>query len=483
MIPSVKFTKQDFNTGAAKPSPDGIAVVIAPSSKGTANQPQAYTRGDLAYADLGDGKLVDFGSYIMASSGKPVVLIKGTTSTAAVYGTVTNTGPGTATPSADTSVHPVDDGDVLITFVTGGALGTAGITYTYSKNGGHDTSGVLALGTSLTLLVPGINAQFTLGTSTQTILAGQTLECPITGPKMTNADLMTALGALQTYAGAWECVYFAGGDADATTVSDFDTWLAARELEGKFKTFVGNAVARAQATQTEAQYATAMTTDFASASSIRGMIAADAAFMTSPISGIRTSRQAALSLVARGMGVDISQDIAYVAAGPLDGVQIADDRGNPYFHDEALYPGLDDLRLATLRSFPSEVGVFCNNPNLISPSGSDYVYWQHARVINKCCEIAFALLTKRLSQGILKDASTGFIAESSAAELDAYVQAGLDKAMKGRVTGTQFQVSRDDDLSANSGATITATLSVDALTYVKGFAVTTRFVKTLTVKP
>lgn len=481
MIPSVTFKRQDGNTGAAKPSVDGICVVIAPSEKGTANQPQAYTRADTAYSDLGKGMLVDFGAYIMAEAGKPVVLIKPTTATAAAYGTVTNTGPGTATPAADTSVHPIDDGDLVITFVVGGALGTAGITYFYSVDGGFTKSGTFALGTALTILIPELNAQFTLGTSTQTILAAQTVECPITGPKMTDTDITASLEALRTYAGAWECVFLAM-DADSSTISAVDTWLAARENEGKFRTFITNTIPRTAA-QTEAQYATALATAFNSATSLRGVVAADAAYMTSTIGGYRTSRYAALGMAARAMGVDISEDIAFVAEGPLAGLQIADDRGNPKFHDEMLYPGLDDIRLATLRSFPGLNGVFVDNPNLISPSGSDYVYWQHARVMNKACETAWALLVQRLSQGIKKDLATGFIAEDSAAEIDGYVQAGLDKALKNKVSGTQFNVSRDDDLSANSGAIITATLKVDALTYVKGFAVTTSFVKTLTVTP
>ncbi len=226
-----------------------------------------------------------------------------------------------------------------------------------------------------------------------------------------------------------------------------------------------------------------MATAFASASSVDVVVCADAGYVASPIRGIRMVRPVAMGLAARGMASDISRDAAFVADGPIAGYQITDDRLNALFHDEAIYPGLDDLRLATLRSFPGRAGAFINNPNLISPNGSDYVYWQHARVMNRACELAYQLLTSRLSQGVKKDISTGLIREEEAAEIEALVQAELDKALvtPGRVSGATFTLSRNDDLSSNAGATLTATIEISALAYVKRFALTTKFVKKIAV--
>lgn len=483
MIPSVSITKSDGNTGVVKPSPDGNLAIIGTSQKGSFNVPSSFTRQIDAYGTFGEGNLVEAAAYDMAVAQKPVVLIRGNPSTAAAYGTVTNTGPGTATPAADTSVHPYDDADILITFVAGGALGTAGITYTYSRDGGFTTSGVQALGTALTLLVPNTNAQFTLGTSTQTILAGQTIACSVTGPKMTNSDLLVSLEALRTYGGAWDAILYIGGDADATTVSDLDTWLAAREAEGKYRTALCNTVKRDPSTQTEAQYATAMATAASGMSSIRVVVGADGEYLTSLLSGVRLTRYVATVVAARGMAVDIARDVAFVADGALPGVQIADDQSNPKFHDEALFPGLDDLRLTTLRSFPGRAGVYVNNALLISPSGSDYVYWQHARVMNEACEIAFQLLSGRLSQGINKDVATGFIAEEDAAEIEGLVNAqfGSQLVTPRRCSGAKFVLSRNDNLTSNQGATLTGQIQVSRLAYVKKFAVTSKFVKTIAV--
>jgi hypothetical protein len=480
MIPSVQITKSDGNTGVVKPSADGILAIIAPSQSGTPNVPASFARRDLALAEYGYGPLVEVAAYDMDVAGKPVVLVKSNASTAAEASAVTTMGGGTAVHTVDTPANILDDFDVLITYMNGGTQGVAGITYTTSLDGGKTNSPVQALGTAASISIP--NSGVTVDIAAGTILTGQKVSFSTKGARMTNADLVEALEALRTYGGAWSDLLVIA-DADATMVATLDLWLSAREAEGKFKTFVSNAVPRDAATETEAQYATAMTAAFSSASSIRGCVCADQGYVVSSLRGIRMRRPVSMGLAARGMASDIARDAAFVADGPIPGYQVTDDRGNPKFHDEALYPGLDDLRLTTLRSFHGREGAFINNPLLISPSGSDYVFWQHARVMNKAAEIAFQLLTNRLSQGVRKDAATGFILEEDAQEIEALVQAELDKQLvtPGRVSGARFVLSRTDDLSSNAGAELNAEILISALAYVKKFAVNSKFVKRIVV--
>ncbi len=339
----------------------------------------------------------------MAVAQKQVVLIRSDPSTPAADGTVTHTGAGSSVVTA-TGATALDDFDAEITITLGGTIGTGPISLKYSLDGGVTYSGIVSLGTAVTYTIP--NSGCTFAFAAGDVTTGQKEAFHATAPQMTNADLLVSLEALRTYAGAWDAVYV-HMHADATTVSDLNTWLLAREAEGKYKTAIVNAIPRATATQTEAQYATAMGTAFASASSVDVVVCADAGYVPSPIRGIRMVRPVAMGIAARGMANDISRDAAFVADGPIAGYQITDDRLNALFHDEALYPGLDDLRLATLRSFPGRAGAFVNNPNLISPNGSDYVYWQHARVMNKACDLAYQLLSSRLSQGVRKDLTTG----------------------------------------------------------------------------
>ena len=482
MLPSVTITKSDGNTGVVKPSADGILAIIAPSEKGDLNTPSAHTRVSNALAEFGYGRLVEDAAYDLAVAKKPAVLIRADASSSPSYGTITVDGEPESGDSEITagSSDPLDDFDVLLTFVTAGTIGTAGISYTYSLDGGKTTSGKLALGVLTQIDIPNTGLSFLLGAGD--VAAGETASCPITGPKMTNTDLTAALEALRTYSGQWDAV-FIDIEADDATVTEVDLWLSGLEAVGKFKTAVLNAVARDADSETEAQYLTAMTEAFAESSSKSIVMCADAGRTVSTLRGIRTVRPVALGVAARGMAIDISQDAAYVAGGPIVGFSIADDRGNPQYHDEALFPGLDDIRLTTLRSFDGRQGAYCTNANLLSPSGSDYVYWQHARVMNKACEIAFQTLSNRLSQGIRKDVATGFILEEDATEIEALVQAELDKQLvrPSRVSGAVFVLSRTDDLSSNQGAVLTGEVQVSALAYVKTFDITTRFVKTIAV--
>lgn len=479
MLPNVQIVKQDGVTGVVRPSSDGNLVVIAASQIGTANQPSSFTRQDLAFTSFGYGPLVDMAGYDMAVANKPVVLIKGTTSTAAAAGTVVNTGAGTSTPTVTTATA-FDDYDFLITFVAGGTLGTAGATYTYSLDGGKTTSGVQALGTALTIAVPNTGITVTLGTATQTVLAGQTMAFSTTGPRMTTADLALALEALRTYNGGWDSILVGSTYADSTVLGQLDLFLSTLEgTNGKFRTAVIGTTPRTAA-QTEAQYATAMSTAYSATSTTRVVVCADQCYITSPTRAIRQRRSTALVVAARGMAIDIARDCAYVADGPLSTVQISDDRGNPLFHDEQLYPGLDDLRLATLRSFPALQGVYVNNPLLLSPSGSDYVFWQHARVMNKACELTVQALTNRLSQGVTKKPD-GTIAEEDAKEIEGLVNDLLQSQIvkPRRASACLFVLSRTDDLTSNQGATLNGEIQLQALAYVKKFNVVSHFVKTI----
>ena len=88
MIPNVKFTKSDGNTGVVKPAADGILCVIAPCEKGTKNQPVSYTRAALAVANFGDGELSEMGAYNLDVSGKPTMFIRANASTPGAYGAI-----------------------------------------------------------------------------------------------------------------------------------------------------------------------------------------------------------------------------------------------------------------------------------------------------------------------------------------------------------------------------------------------------------
>lgn len=484
-IPNAKISKADGNTGVVRPGTDGICAIIAPCEKGTANQPSSYADPVLALNDFGYGILTDGAAYEMDVSGNPALLIRATASTAGVMGAVTTTGGGSSVITATGAAAPLDDFDVIVTFIAGGTRGSAGITYTYSLDGGVTTSAVQALGTAVTLAIPKSGVSFDLATGT--VLAGETIECPCTGPRLTTGDISTALEALRVTNLPWEWLLVLGHDATNTTVTIIDTWLAAREAEGVFRGFTVNARPLAVA-ESEATYATAMGTAWNATASIRGCVCAESGDLASVLPGraIVQARPTALAFTARLMSISLGRSAAYVQDGPVAGFGIADVRGNPKHHDENKYPGLNDLRLVTLRSFDRKQGVFITRPNVISTTGSDFVLAQHARTMNRACEIAYDVLTNQIQRGIRKNAKPGpngaiYIAEDDALAIEALVNQAQNE-LRSEVTDLRFALSRTDDIGANGPTTLTGRQNIVSLAYVDNFNVTAAFARSITVQ-
>lgn len=490
MIPRTNIQKSDGNTGVVRPSATGILAIISTAEKGPLNVAAGYARPDLVAQTYGGGKLTSAAEYVMKRAQKPVVLIRAAGTTAADYGAVSLEGEGTSVITEGASV-PLDDFDVVVLFPKGGTVGTAGITYKYSLDGGESYSAELALGTANTITLPGTGVSLALAAGT--ILAGETAAVAVTGPRATNADLVAALEALRVTNIGWEAV-LVDEAADATMLSTLDAWLTTLEGTGKFRLGIMGARMKSAAELAaggtgEATYRTAMQTAWSASSTIRVLVAGDGGDLPLTVGGTTAAahpRSAALGIAARLMAIDPSEDAAYVSRGPIPDYRIADVRGNPRWHDEALYPGLDDLRLATFRSIDGREGVYVNNPLLLSPSGSDYVYAQHARVMNLACERAKQLLDQRLSQGVRKskkaDPTTGavYILEEDAAEVELFVDEGVKAVTENRVSDAAFHLSRTDDLGSNAGVIVTGDVEIESKAYIKGFEITSRFVRKIT---
>jgi hypothetical protein len=487
MIPSVDIQKKDFQTGGTAPAPTGILAIIAASQLSTGtNLPSTYARDNLAVTSYGYGPLSEDASYVIQVAKKPVVLLSPTTSTPGAYSAITATAlGGTSAVTADGSQLPCDEFvGVTLTVLTGGTIGTPGIKYTLSKDGGDSNGGIASLGSAnfITDAVSGIKLNFASGT----LIAGATYVFNTTRPLAGNGDLPASLLALGNTRLPWEgvlidCTYGTG------TVGIVDTWLQGLEARGLFRFALLNTRHKTEpvpAAESEATYAAAMTTLTGEDESIRICVGVDAADYTSTLTGVTQPRPTALFLAARAMLIPVGEDPAFVGRGPLPGASISDGNGNPKWHDEDLYPTLDSQRLTTLRSFdPSAAtGVFICNANVLSEPGSDYVWLQHIRTMNLACSIAWQILTKQLSIGVgvqPPDPNTGevYILEQDAQRIEALVNAAFRNPLNKQVTSCTFALSRTDDLSSNTDSTVTGTVGLDDLRYLKNFEVDASFLK------
>ena len=213
---------------------------------------------------------------------------------------------------------------------------------------------------------------------------------------------------------------------------------------------------------------------------------ADAGDLPSLITGIVQPRPVSLALAARCALIPLGEDPAFVQRGSVPGYGIADSNGNPKWHNESIYQTLDSLRLSTFTTQPGSFGVYLTNGNVLSPSGSAFVYAQHMRCMNVACTIAFAAMVQSLGRGVAKKAPDPitkgvYITEQDAAMIEQNITGLMRTALKGQVVDVAFQLSRTDDLSANSGATVHGAVQIEALAYIKQFIATAAFVKAITV--
>jgi hypothetical protein len=482
MLPSVQIAKQDFQTGVALPSNVGIMAIVAGSLTGTLNQAGSYARDDLLYSAVQDGPLVQYGSFLLQVGGNPVVAVRGAASTPGAFaGPFTKNIAGSGTVAA--SGTPNDEYQPGVDIVTGGTVGTPGITYTYTADG-QTQSGIQALGTATTITIPKTGVVFTVA---GVFDPGDNWNTYTTRPLNTDVDLAAALEALRITRLPWEGVLL-----DCTlgtgTVALVDTWLAGLEKVGQFHFALLNyrhKIQPAPTGETEQAYAVAATAATASQASDRLCVGADAGAVTSTMTGWSQPRPTSLFLAARAMLIPIGEDPAYVGRGPV-GATIADGNGNPLWHDEDLYPNLDSQRLVTLRSFApgGPQGTYITDANVLSPNGSDYVWLQHVRTMNVACGIAFQILTTLLSIGVGKkpaDPVTGavYIQEKDAQRIEGLVNAALAQPMKGQVNAVLFSLSRTDDLRSNSSSTVTGSVQIVSLEYIKQFKVTASFATSL----
>jgi hypothetical protein len=500
-VPSVSVKKQDFSVGsvAQQVSNIGILAILAgagtgSSGSGPINTPLSYARDDLAFADFGPSRLVEFASYDIAVSGNPAVLNRSTTSVASSYSAVDHTGvAGTCVPTAGVTV-PADNYDVVVMTVNGGTIGVAGITYQYSLDGGNSFFPVQALGTASTLTLPAFQQGGSPGVSfalaAGTLLAGDFFRCLATPARMNDVDLATSLEALRVTTLPWEGVLI-DEDVGTGTTALVDTWLSALEATGKFRFAVLNTRLKNQlhvgsgVAETESAYTAAMTAVASgSAPSIRLCVGADGADLPSTLTGVTQARPTSILLAARAMNIPLGRDPAFVGDGPLRDATFVDGGGNPKYHNEENYPNLDQLQLSTLRSLSGGKPPYINNARVFSTPGSDYVFLQHVRTMNKCCEIAYAILLQQLSIGVAKkqrDPNTGlvYILERDALRIEGLVNEAIAPVIKGQVSAYIFSISRTDDLSSQSGATVNGSVEVVALAYIKKFQVVAAFVKSI----
>lgn len=508
MIPGYSLQRLDGQTGVVRPSTVGILAIIAAATTGTVNLPSTYSDNGAVVSTFQSGPLARYGAFSMGVSKKPVVLCACAATTVGTYGTVLQLANGGTSVATAGGTNPVDEFNVLITFITGGTRGTTGVVYTVSLDGGLNTSGQLQLGTSTSIVVnyprTTNSTGVTIALSAGTFVAGGQIQVFTTRPQPNTSDITAALEALRMSNEEWEAVKV-DIDCTSTDVGLLDTYLNALEGQGVYNigalnvrhkltpvSWAPNELAFAASVsapaETEAVYAASSAiTSMAGVASVRVLVGADAADATDITTGLTLPVPVDLVTMSVAMAIPVGQDPAWKGAGNIAAVSIYDQSNKPKWHDEYKSQTLDSLRFTTLRTWPGKEGTFITNARMFSSDGSDYVYLQQARVMNAVLTVAQQLYSDECGKGVGKsapDPKTGaiFILEASAQAIEAHVNAGIQDEVAGQVNATNFSIVRATDIGSNAGATLPARIQVQTLAYIKQEPVTTQFVRSISAQ-
>ncbi len=163
MAAPVTISESTAGPNFAASSAESVLVVVGCAAGGDEDSP-SVARNDRQPAEtFTAGPLVEFGSIIVGEGRQPAVLVRAAAASPGAYGSLDDDDfTGTAVPGVDAGTVPYNAYEAYVEFVAGGNLGTSGVTYRTSLDGGLTLSGLKALGTATSITIAEGNVEFTL---------------------------------------------------------------------------------------------------------------------------------------------------------------------------------------------------------------------------------------------------------------------------------------------------------------------------------
>ncbi len=426
-------------------------LVIGPCSGGVASTLYLSTNQNSLRDTLGQGPAVELALPMITERGG-VLVLKTPASTAGAAGSVTKTSASTSTGTVTVAGAAYDAYQVKIRIKLTGALGVARFDYTLDALSPSPTYGEeLTVPSGGTYAIPGTNLTLTFVPGAGPIIfeLGDSHSFACTAPQYTTADLSTAWAAMLAALGQYvveEC-YFAGRSASASAAATMAATIATlmSSLEARKRW------ARAMMDCGADTSANVITSIVPFANNRVACVFGQADIPTlNPKAGWGVPRfPAAYALAERAAGADLSENLGRVASGSLRVLAITNDEGaNQAF--------IESHKINTLRTYDGQTGIFSTNGFLKSAAGSDFLYWDFGRVIDRACRIVYDTQQLWLLRKVrvLTD-GTGRLDPRDAVRLEAAVRAALKDGLldpinaegfPGHVSGLEYVVDLNNNV-------------------------------------
>lgn len=426
-------------------------LVIGVTSAGTASTLYFSTNQNSLKDTLGQGPAVELALPVITEKGG-VLVLKTPASTAGAAGAVTKTAFSTSTGTITLAGAAYDAYQIKIRIKFTGALGVGRFDYSLDQLGDEPTySEEITIPSGGTYAIPGTNitATFVPGAGPIIFEAGDSHVSVCTAPQYTTADLSTAWTALLLALGQYvveEC-YFTGRSASAAAAATMAATIATlmSSLEARKRW------ARAMMDCGADTSANVITSIVPFANNRVGVCfgLADVPTLNARAGWGVPRVSVCHALSERAAGCDLSENLGRVASGSLRVLKILNDEG-------VSQAFIESHKINTLRTYDGEPGIFSTNGYLKSAAGSDFLYWDWGRVIDRICRVIYSEQQKWLLKKVrvLTD-GTGRIDPRDAVRIEMAVRSALKdeildainiEGFKGHVSGLEYLVDLNNNV-------------------------------------
>lgn len=462
-IPRQTLNIRDPGLGLVEQS-DTVPLYMGPASIGTVGEIVSCSEKQQVIDAFGQGPLSEAMCFELDAAGGPVLGMRLTGGVAGVAGSVTKTAVGSSTGTVTVAGAPYDAYETILTIMSSGTLGAG--TFKYSLDDGVTESEVITIPSGGTYAVPNTNLTLTFvpGAGPTYFEAGDKHEFDCTAPYVTTTNLGAGFDAIEDSTTFFDFIVLCGRPASASAGATMFASAATRltSLQNMFR-YVGFIMDVGIDTPTN------VATAYASVSSARICPCYSTADIASskPFAGWGTPKLPIYVLVAaRAARELISTDLMRTASGALEGVVAID-------HNEYLNEVLDQHKITTLRTWPEQDGFFITNARLKSSAGSDFLYWQHRRIMDTACRTVVQAQGPLAGRGV-RTKTNGTINDKDALRYESIVKDRLrevlvdptnEEGFQGHVSALNYTISRTNNVLTTFN--IATSVAVRPLGYAK----------------
>ena len=451
--PYLKESATDGALGLVAGDALKVFAIIGLCSALAANTVAAVTSLQALRDAAGYGPAVEQAAQVLQEcGGGATVLLVCPSSSAGSLTAGTQVGSGLGDVS-DSSSTPNDDYDLVIKIIVAGAVATA--TFAYSLDGGRTYSSEIATAATYAIPNTGITVAFDSGAGN--FVAGDRYPFEAKGPTFSVNQFNTAFDALVADGTEFSLLHVVGIPADASPMASM-----AAAVQSKLTTVATDRhiQARGFIDGPEGVSNSALKTATAGiAACPRVVLGADFCALTSVLSARVEKRPASWPIFARACKVAISVALHATdpnESGPLPRVWPLKSRaGDPVsysYHDETTATTkLDDGRIACLRTWPGQTGVYVNRARTLALLTSDFTELHRGRVLDEAMREGYRYMFPIVGSKQGVNRVDGKISERDAIGIELGGRSRLVKALvnENHAEDAQFVVVRSDNVLAS----------------------------------